>query len=195
MGLMREDALLIAIEEDARLQGERLVAEARESAAGILEAAEKEVSEERGVRTAALAEELRRKTSFAVNSARSRAGGRMLSVRHEMAGEVLRRVEEAVRKLPRERYAGLLGRFYGELKKDWFEDKEPLKHIVLINPDDAGLINDPQAELRPDKSVSLGVVFASADGRLRYENTVPSRIKKARDTLMPMIDRILFGRD
>ncbi|MFQ5735309.1 MAG: V-type ATP synthase subunit E family protein [Thermodesulfobacteriota bacterium] len=191
---MVEDALLKAIEQDAREQTERMLKEAGEAAAEMMAAAQEDAGQERRHRTAALAEALDRKAASAVNSARMKVAGQRLSVRHEMAEEVFRRVTERVEGLPPEQYARLLGRLYEELKKDWFGAKEPSAHAVLINPKDAGLVSFSGVEFRPDEGVSLGVVFVSDDGRLRYENTVSSRIKKTRDTLVSMIDGILLGR-
>ncbi len=192
---MPEDALLTALEEDARVQSERILSEAREAAADMKEAAEREAAEVRRKRTSEMDDSLRRKTASAVNAARMRAAGRALELRHEMAGQVLARVAESFAKLPRGEYAALVGRLYAELKQDWSADKEREKYAVLVNPADVELIKDREGEVRPDDSITSGVVFVSVDGRLRYENTIASRIKKAKDTLLPMIDKTLSGRD
>ena len=191
---MPEDALIIAIEQDADLQCQRLLHEAEEAAAEMLETAARETSLESRARAASLSTALERKAASAVNTARTMAAGRLLSVRSEMADEVLRRVEQGFKMLPREQYSALLNRFYSELKADWFEAHEPSAHLVLLNPEDMELVKDPEAEFRADEGVFLGVVFVSKDGRLRYENTVSSRIWKGRDILLPMVDGILTGR-
>ena len=188
------DALIIAIEQDALLQCERLLLDAEEAATEMLEAAGEQTSRESRARAASLSAALERKAASAVNTARTKAAGRLLSVRSEMAEEVLKRVEQGFKDLPRERYSALLNRFYSELKADWFEAHEPSAHLVLINPADMGLVKDTEAEFKADDGVSLGVVFVSKDGRLRYENTVSSRIWKGRDALLPMVDGILTGR-
>ena len=188
------DALIIAIEQDANLQCQRLLHEAGEAAKEILEAAGEQTSMESRARAASLSAALERKAASAVNTARTRAAGRLLSVRSEMAEEVLRRVEQGFKALPREQYSELLNRFYSELKADWFEAHEPGAHLVHVNPADMGLIKDPEAEFKADEGVELGVVFVSRDGLLRYENTVSSRILKARDALLPMVDAILTGK-
>ena len=188
------DALIIAIEQDALLQCERLLLDAGEAATEMLEAAGEQTSRESRARAASLSAALERKAASAVNTARIEAAGRLLSVRSEMAEEVLKRVEQGFKDLPRERYSALLNRFYSELKADWFEAHEPSAHLVLINPADMGLVKDTEAEFKADDGVSLGVVFVSKDGRLRYENTVSSRIWKGRDALLPMVDGILTGK-
>lgn len=188
------DALIIAIEQDALLQCERLLLDAEEAATEMLEAAGEQTSRESRARAASLSAALERKAASAVNTARTKAAGRLLSVRSEMAEEVLKRVEQGFKDLPRERYSALLNRFYSELKADWFEAHEPSAHLVLVNPADMGLVKDTEAEFKADDGVSLGVVFVSKDGRLRYENTVSSRIWKGRDALLPMVDGILTGK-
>jgi len=191
---MPEDALIIAIEQDAELQCKRLLHEAQEAAEEMMKAAGDQVSRDSRARAASLSSALERKAASAVNTARTRGAGRLLTVRSEMAEEVLRRVEQGFKDLPREQYGALINRFYSELKADWFEAHEPSAHLVLLNPADMGLIKDPEAEFKADEGVSLGVVFVSKDGRLRYENTVSSRIWKGRDALLPMVDGILTGK-
>lgn len=188
------DALIIAIEQDALLQCERLLLDAEEAATEMLEAAGEQTSRASRARAASLSAALERKAASAVNTARTKAAGRLLSVRSEMAEEVLKRVEQGFKDLPRERYSALLNRFYSELKADWFEAHEPSAHLVLVNSADMGLVKDTEAEFKADDGVSLGVVFVSKDGRLRYENTVSSRIWKGRDILLPMVDGILTGK-
>lgn len=190
---MPADALIRAIEQDARLQCESLLRDAEEAAGEVMAAAEKAMLAESRARKGSLSSALDRKAAAAVNAARTMAAGRLLALRGEMAEEALRRAEQGFRELTRERYSALLKRLYSELKADWLEAHEPEAHIVLINPADIGLVEDPEAEFSPDEGVSLGVVFLSKDGRLRYENTVSSRITRGRDTLIPIVDRILSG--
>jgi len=191
---MPDDALITAIEQDANEQCQRLLNEAQEAAAEMVAAAEQKAAQDSKARAAGLDAELERKSASALNAARTKAAGRLLSVRIDIAGEVLRRVEGRFAALKRQEYVELLKRFYSELKDDWFEAHEPSVHLVLVNPADTGVIEDPEAEFKADESVSLGVVFASKDGQLRYENTVASRIWKARETLLPIIDGILTGK-
>lgn len=191
---MPEDALITAIEQDARQQCEKLLRDAEEAAAEMVEAAGKETERESSERIASLSATLDRKSASAINAARTKAAGLVLSVRSEMAEEVLKRSESFFAGMDRDKYSALLNRFYAELKSDWLEAHEPDAHVVLLNPADMGLVTDPEAEFKGDESVSLGVVFLSRDGRLRYENTVASRIRRGRDTLLPIVDGILTGK-
>jgi len=190
---MAQDALLKAIEEDARAQAERIIEESEEAARGIVKDAEDEVSGIRAERLAALAQRLERRKASLLNGARINTGALKLRARLDVIERVLALTEERARGTTREEYGTLLNRFYEELEKKWLEEAETEPPIVLVNPEDAGLLDGRGVEIKPDPGVSIGVVFTSRDGRKRYENTVSSRIRKARGEMVMEIDRLIFG--
>src|SRR5574337_148398 len=143
---MAQEALLKAIEEDARAQTSRIVSEAEEAARTIIEDAEGEVKRIRDERLKSLVLSMERQKASAVNNARTRANGLQLSVRHGIIEEVIKEAEERFAKLPKEDYSVLLKRFYGELKDIW--PTEAGGFTALVNPSDANLID--VADLRPD---------------------------------------------
>lgn len=189
---MAQDALLKALEEDAREQCKRILADAEEKARDIIREAEKEALRIKEEGLKALREILEKQRASLLNNARILMGGLKLEVRREVAEDVLNRVINAIEGLPKDRYAILLDRLYKELKSDWEKNMKD-KPVVHINPGDAGLLKDPEAVFSPDPDVKLGVLFTSGDGRVRYENTIPARIKKYRSQLAADIDRIVFG--
>lgn len=186
---MAQEALLKAIEEDARAQTSRIVSEAEEAARTIVEDAEGEVRKVRDERLKSRALSMERQKASAVNNARTRANGLNLSVRHGIIEEVIKETEERFGKMPKDEYSALLNRFYGELKDSW--PTEAGGYTVLVNPSDANLIEG--ADLRPDPGISLGVAFVSKDGRVRFENTVGSRLQKARPRLVTVINGMIMG--
>ncbi len=188
---MAQDALLKAIEEDAYAQTDRIVSEAEEAAKSIVEDARNEVRKLREERLKSLALSMERRKASTINGARTRANGLKLSVRHEIIEGVLKEAEQSFRGLPNEEYSRLINNLYGELKNDW--PFEAGNAIALVNPNDAGLIKDGFAQVKPDAGVTLGVVFTSKDGRIRFENTVRSRIQKARSSLLTAINKTVFG--
>ncbi|MBI5491703.1 MAG: hypothetical protein HY893_02095 [Deltaproteobacteria bacterium] len=187
---MAQEALLKAIEEDAYAQTGRIVSEAEEAAKSIIEDAEKDVLRVRDERLKSLALSMERRKASSLNNARIQANGLKLSVRHGIIEEVLKEAVDSFGKLPAEDYSRLVNRLYDELKSNW--PPEAGRPTVLVNPSDAGLIK-AGADLMPDAGVSLGVVFTSKDGRVRFDNTVRSRIQKARASLVTMINGMITG--
>lgn len=189
---MAEATLLDALEEDTRNQCAVIIREAEETAERIGKEAVEAAQAAFDTRMLEARSSLARRRAAAINAARTRMGGLTLGVRHHLMDEVFARSLKRFKELPKDEYAKLLNSLYAETKADWLRAGITEKPIVLISESDAGLIKD-QADFRFDASVSLGVVFVSFDARLRFENTIQSRMAKARTELIPVINKVLFG--
>lgn len=190
---MPEETLLEALEEDTRNQCAAIIREAEETAERIVKEAQESAERTFEARLTESREAIDRARAFAINSARTRMSGAVLDVRHSLIDEVFAGVVKKITAMPKAEYARLLNRLYSELKGDWVKAGILDKPSVLVNPSDAGLIADAGADIKADASVSPGVVFVSPDGKLRLENTVSSRITKARTDLVPAVNKLLFG--
>jgi len=191
---MPYQTLLKALEDDARGQCEKIVSEAEEQAERAVREAEEEARRARSERFAALEGKLARERASRINDARTRAGALKLSVRRRLIERVLDGAFERVRSLPEDEYVEVLRRLAREAAAEF--DSTGLKPVISVNPADAGRLDGALgdgAEVRPDPEVTLGVVASTPDGRRRVENTVASRIERARDHLLPMLDKLLFS--
>lgn len=189
---MPKDALLKALEDEADAQCSLIVAEAEEEAERVTASAEKEAEEARRKRITALRRTMERERTSDLNAARTRVNSARLKVRHDLIEEVMKEAVERFRKLPGKEYSALLNRLYHEAL-DEVHHKTGVRPLVHVNPADAGLLDTDEADLKPDESVSLGVVITDPAGRLRSENTLGARLERARKSLVPLIDGILFG--
>ena len=93
-------------------------------------------------------------------------------------------------------YEGIIARFYEELRADWVIEMGGSAHEVRVNPSDVALVKalvTNGAVVVADETVSAGVVFMSADGRVKSENTFSTRLLKARDLVVREVDGCLFG--
>ena len=189
---MARDALLKAIEDDARAQSEAILEEALTAAAAITDGAEAQTSALIEQRRASFKTELDRKRASALSGARVKARSLQLAQRWDAIDRVFDLALSRFKELPRPEYGELLGRFHDELMLAWDATLagEP---IVLINPQDIQLLGRVGAAVRPDDTVSLGVVFVSADGRIRFENTVSSRMNRLRKPAVIRVYKTLFG--
>lgn len=188
---MAEDALLGALEEEARSEARRISEEALEASQAMLARAREEGSSEREKGLAELSERLRRERASRINAARTRASGRRLAVRHELSGRAVAEVMRRFAAMERGAYAVLLARLFSETKALW-EASSAGEATVLVNPADAAILEREGARVTPDPSVELGVVFRSADGRVRFENTMAKRLEKAKLAFTPAINEMLF---
>lgn len=191
---MAEDILLKTLEEDSRARAADILEEAERRAREIVEAAENEIATLMDERLKGLHSSVEKERSAALNRARVRSGALMLEVRRALAEEVLESAIESFRRLNNDEYTALLNKMYSILKKDW-QRGGGARPVVRLNPADIGKVADSEAEFVSDTAVELGVVFATADNRVRKELTVPSILKKARKTLETGIDKTLFGGD
>ena len=191
---MAQEALLKAIEEDARAQCERIVEEAEGLARAVTGEAEEEVLTLRTEGLKSLSERMERRRASLVNRARIRSRALTLRARLDIMEVVLEEAVKRIMGLPREKYRELLVRLYAELERVWeAEGGGKDTPVVLASPEDAAFLRETGREARPDPGVSLGVVFTTGDGRKRYENTVPARMKKAREMIVAGLDRLIFS--
>lgn len=191
---MAEDTLLKTLEEDARIQADGILKDAERRAREIIDEAERESAVLKEARLAELSAALKKERSALLNSARVRSSGAMLEVRRSVIDSALESAVESFRGMPEKEYSGLLKRLCSILKKDLSADGES-RPVIRVNPADIGKLDDTDVEFVPDPEVSLGVVYASADGKVRKELTIPSIIRKTRKTLETEIDKALFGGD
>ncbi|GMR04603.1 MAG: hypothetical protein BMS9Abin23_0503 [Thermodesulfobacteriota bacterium] len=190
---MAEEDLLKAVEEDARAQAQGLIQDAEKEAAGIVEEAESEAASVRAERLGALSEAMARRRTALINGARIRTAALKLEARLGVIEEAVVMAVKRLKGLPEDKYRILLNRFFKELERRWQEAGPGTDPVVFVNPADVDIIEDQPVEIRPDADVSLGVVFASADGRIRFENTVETRIKRARPEIVMDLDKLLFS--
>lgn len=186
------NALLKAIEEDAFAESGRLVKEAEGAAAAIVGEAEREVAAEREERLGALYQGFEKRRASAVNNARIRVNAIKLMARREVVEGALSGLLTEAGRMPDAEYAALLMRFFKELERAW-KQSSASEPRVLAGAREAGLLAKAGIAAEIDPAVSLGVVFKSKDGRLRFENTIHSRIEKAGSVLVMELNRHIFG--
>jgi vacuolar-type H+-ATPase subunit E/Vma4 len=187
---MPKETLLKALEDDARARCAEIIEEAERAAGEMVAAVEQEADSDRRKRLEAVALKMDRLHTSLVNAARVRTNARMLKVRHEIIDGVLGSVVEHFRGMSGKEYSGLINILYDEVIREVACHGE--NPVVYAHPDDVEHLPCSDAESKGDHGVSLGVVLTDSDRRITARNTVEERIKKARKTLVPRLDRLLF---
>ncbi len=190
---MAEDALLAALDEDAKAQADSIIQGAEAEADGLIKSA----GEEAAVTLSAMLEQaagtLERLRAEMMNNARVKAAATLIDCRRSLMDDVLERSAIAFSSIERIGYGRILNLWYDELKAAWEKAEMEGEPVVHVNPEDGALIAGRGYILKPDPAVRFGLVFLSADGRVRLENTFQARMDKAKEDLVPLIDSILFS--
>ena len=189
---MAQDPLIAALEEDARNQASRIIEEAQEAREAILRQARGDAQREGEERLSEAKERLRKTRAARINTARTKTAGMKLGVRQELITRAIDEARKSFFSLKGADYSKLLSHLYGELERDWARARLDEAPVVRVNPADVGIIRADGAAVKPDESIAAGVVFESADGRVRFENTVSSRIERAKKNMIPAINEMLF---
>ncbi|MDR7415036.1 MAG: V-type ATP synthase subunit E family protein [Armatimonadota bacterium] len=188
--------LIHLLEREAQAERERLLEEARQRARTLLQQAETEAEN--------LLEAHRRRMEAEVEAARIRAQGvaqlratsLVLAAKDEQIAEVFRRARQELERLSRDpsRYEPILrallqeavSGFSGQVVVECAERDLPL---VQATVQALGVA----AEVQPNPEVWGGVRVRSADGRFVVENTLLSRLERARQVLLSEVAEILWG--
>lgn len=190
---MAQDPLIAALEEDARGQASRITEEAEEAREALLRLAREEAGRESEERMLEARERIRKTRAARLNAARTNAAGAKLGVRQELIHKALGEAGKRFSSLEGEEHSRLISLLYNELERDWAKERRGEAPVVRVNPSDVKIIQANGAAVKPDESIAAGVVFTSADNRIRFENTIPSRIERARRNIIPAINEMLFG--
>ncbi len=191
---MAQEDLLKALERDVIKETEKTIAEAKRRADRIIDDARKGAQRLKEDLLKRCLEEIESKRNISIKRARIKARARVLAVKYEIMEAVFHETVESFKRMPVERYSGVFLRLYREAKEEWYSTGMDKRAVVVVNPDDTGLIDDRDVDIRPDTSVSLGVIFTSEDGRIRLINTIPSRLERIKPHLVSMLDEVLWGK-
>jgi vacuolar-type H+-ATPase subunit E/Vma4 len=188
--------LIDLLEREAEAERERVLSEARERAARVVQEAEAEAK--------AKLEQHRRQVAVEVEAARVRAQGLanlqatslLLETKDQLVAEVFRRAEEELDRIADDpaRYAPVLRELLREAASGFHS------HVVVECPErDVAAVEAAARELglsadvRPSPDVRGGVRVRSEDGRFTVENTLRSRLERARQVLLSEVAGVLWG--
>lgn len=192
-----EEKIREAVLEKARREAEKIIAEAKKEAERIIEKARREWEENRNRVREQILEEARRRAEEIIIDARIKARMRLTEAKREVVEEVLRNIEDIVRKGGFDRRESI----YRLLR----EAIRPLEGDirVYVAERDLRIARGVVKELGEDSRVKIteirtakivgGVIAESTDGTVRVDNSYEARLELVRTRLIPRIQRELFG--
>lgn len=188
--------LIHLLEKEARTEVERVLAEARERAEEIVGQARRDAEATlAAARQEAERQRLQARTR-ATSTARLRAAALVLAAKDEALRQVFDAAEREARGIMGDpsRRAAVLRAFLREALETLGEGRV----TVEVAPGDASVAREAcralgiEAEVREDPQVHDGVRLVSADGRSVVENTLASRLARARRELVSRVAASLW---
>lgn len=191
-----DSELIALLEQEAKAERERILGEARETARRIVDQARAASAEEIGAlqRRASAEVEVGRVRARATSSLR--AASILLQAKDETVAAVFAAAERELERAAAEenRYEMILRGLLAEATRgasgrvvvECAEEDLPMVQAAARS---MGL----NAEFRESADVRLGVRVRSADGRFVVENTLRSRLERAKTVLVAQVAAILWG--
>lgn len=189
--------LVHLLEQEARTEKDKVLTDARARADELLAAARREAEETLAASRRRLDAERTQAQTQAASTASLKAAALVLAAKDEAIRKVFQGAEAALRSAVRDP-----GRRRATLRDLLREAAAglPSGHAVAeASPGDVPAVRDAcrdlglDAEVRESSGVTDGVRLTSRDGRLVVENTVPSRLARARRELVSRVAETLWG--
>ncbi len=184
-----------ALEEQADVECEQILADARDQAKAILEEAEDQAETLRSERLGTTERAVRTKTSQQINSARLEVKKRVAAVKERAVGQVF---DETQRSLEALRHADV----YPALMRDLLQeavDGVDGEYQILVDKADADVATKVAKELGLSAPVMAeissmgGVVVSYGDGRIARRNTLEDRLERARQFIQADVAELMFS--
>ena len=195
METSRSDLIAI-LEKEAAAEIERILADARAEAERLVQEARQQADAELADTRARLEAERVAAQTRARSAAALRASALILQAKDQALAEVFARARAEMDRLvqDRARYGAILAGLLREAASGVGG-----RVVVQVNPKDTDLARRAvrdlglDAEVQPAEDVRGGVRVVSADGRFMVENTLSSRVERARAALAPEVAALLWG--
>lgn len=187
--------ILDALDKDGYEQEQDIKTRAKEQIKGILEQAEKDAEIIRKQSVGAMGKTITRETSKIISDARLQVRKQIIVAKEQLIDEVFVKADSALKKVRNSpEYPGILERLIRETVGHGQGDM-----AISVNPADnklaAGILGKLgiACPLDTDIRCTGGLRATSADKRVCFDNTLESRLERAKQFTKSEITNILFG--
>ena len=190
--------LIQLIEQEAQAEKDKILADARARADEILAAARREAEEILATSRQRVEEERTRALTQAQSTASLRAAALVLIAKDEVIRKVFEQAEAQVRAALAN--AARRRAMLRDLLREALRGLPGGRVTVEVSPGEVQAVQELCRELRVDVEVRGnaqvvdGVRLISPDGRAMVENTIPSRLERARREMVSRVAEVLWGR-
>ncbi len=191
-----QSELIAILEKEAAAEIERILADARAEAERLVQEARQQAEAELAAQRARAESEREAVETRARSAAALRASALVLQAKDQALAEVFQRAQAELARLAQDR-----GR-YGALLRGLLREAASAvggRVVVQVHPKDIELARQAvrdlglDAEVQAADDVAGGVRVVSGDGRFVVENTLASRVERARAALAPEVAALLWG--
>ncbi len=189
--------LIHLLEEEARVEKDKVLAEARTKADAIPGAARRDAEEIVAEGKRRMEGERAQARVRATSTASLRAAAFILAAKDEAIRKVFEQAEAELRSAardPERRRAMIHG-----LLREAVRGLPGGRVTIEVSPGDVQMVREAcrelgvDGEVRENAEVTDGVRLASPDGRVVVENTMPSRLVRARREMVSRVAEMLWG--
>jgi V/A-type H+/Na+-transporting ATPase subunit E len=186
------------IEQEAQSEKDKILADARARADEILAGARREAEDILATGRQRVEEDRTRALTQAQSTASLRAAALVLIAKDEVIRKVFEQAEAQVRAAVAN--AARRRAMLRDLLRESLRGLPGGRVTVEVAPGDVQAVQEVCRELRTDVEVRAnaqvvdGVQLISPDGRAMVENTVPSRLERARREMVSRVAEVLWGR-
>lgn len=194
---MSYEELIDAIEKDAVKERQKLIDDAGIEAKSIVEKAENELKVLREKKIAEFGNYLEKERALAVSQAKREADILSISVKSEVLSELFQKAEERIIELKNGgNYKDILIKLLIESIERWKDEIKTDDFIVYVSEDDLSLLKNTdisgEFKIQAGKDIKEGVILVSRDNRFKMVNTLKSRIERAKEDTLPILNKALF---
>lgn len=189
--------LLQLLEQEARVERDKALGEARARVEQIVAAARKDAEGLRAEHRGRMEAERAQARTQAASAASLRAAALLLEAKDEAIQSVFARAADELGRASKD--PARRGALYRLLIEESAQGLPTKRAILEVAPGDAGIAKEVckdlglAVEVRETPDVSGGVRLTSEDRRITIENTVASRLSRARTALVSRVAEILWG--
>ncbi len=189
--------LIQLIEQEAEAEKDKILADARARADEILAAARREAEEILATSRQRVEEERTRALTQAQSTASLRAAALILIAKDEVIRKVFEQAEAQVRAAAAN--AARRRAMLRDLLREALRGLPGGRVTVEVSPGDVQAVQEVcrelgvDVEVRGNAQVVDGVRLISPDGRAMVENTIPSRLERARREMVSRVAEVLWG--
>ncbi len=191
---MSYEELIDAIEKDAVKERQKLIDDARIEANSIVERVKNELKVLRKKKITEFENYLEKERALAANQARREADILSISAKTEVLSELFQKAEERIIEL--KNYKDILIKLLREAIERWGEEIKTDDFIVYVSEDDLSALKNEdissEFKIQAGKDIREGVILVSKDNRFRMENTLKSRMERAKSDMLPILNKVLF---
>ncbi len=195
---MPEHELIKVLEEEAEKERRAILDDAKKEADGIIEAAEKEKQECLTREIEELRGRIDKETTRYINAIKKEVRGELLGFKYSFIDRLFDEARDKLFALPSKRKQDIVISFLKDTLKMADDDRIEGDYTVYTDGEFVSLVKETLSAMgrrgvsaKEEKGL-FGIVLSIDKGRVVYEETIDTRLERAKKELLPRLCNLLF---